>query len=339
MTFSSAKRVYDVRLQHRCDDLDAVVSNGVAAMIPRSRLMSNESNNSGAFESSNPESASPAPSRLRRLTVKSLRILGCGYLAVLVTLVVMETRMVYPGAFMNPGVSGPSPTIQTVRYASDDGAEANGRLLHRDTAKPIVLFLHGNGSHAVWLDTWLMRLAEQFDANVMAAEFRGYGDDDENPDEVSVLADCFAARRFLMDRYNVAADQIILYGRSLGGGCAVALAAEGGAKALVLDRTFDRLVDVAAGKYPFIPVRLLMRNRYDSIGRLQSYRGPVIQLHGTSDRLIPISHGKRLFDSATSEHKHWIAVPGLGHNESLPPDLLTKIVACVRESVVSTAQP
>jgi fermentation-respiration switch protein FrsA (DUF1100 family) len=302
--------------------------------------MSNEYNHADAIEASNQASPTPAANRLRRLAVKSLRIIGFGYLAVLVTLVVMETRLVYPGAFMEPGVIRTSTQIQTVRYTTDSGAEARGRLLHRDTAKPIVLYFHGNGSQAAWLDSWLTRLADQFDANVMAAEFRGYGDEAQEPDEASVLADCFAARRFLMETYNVAANRIILYGRSLGGGCAAAVAADGGAQALVLDRTFDRLVDVAAGKYPFIPVRLLMRNRYDSIGRLESYHGPMIQLHGTSDRLIPIAHGRRLFDSAPSEQKHWIEVPGLGHNETLPSHLLAEVALRVQKSVaLSTTQP
>jgi fermentation-respiration switch protein FrsA (DUF1100 family) len=136
-----------------------------------------------------------------------------------------------------------------------------------------------------------------------------------------------------MDAYQVRADEIILYGRSLGGGCAVALAADGGARALVLERTFDRLVDVAAAQYPVIPVQLLMRNRYDSLDRLPRYRGPLIQLHGTRDQLIPIDRGKRLFAAARSSRKHFIAVPGLGHNEQLPMDSLVELAECVKESI------
>lgn len=269
-------------------------------------------------------------SRLRRFSVKTLRLVAFGYVTVLVTLVVMETRLVYPGAYMQTGIVPRHPRIQTVHYESQDGAQIKGRLLHHDSQKPIVLYFHGNGEKAAWLDHWLLRLSNQFDANVMAAEFRGYGEDDHTPDEGGVLMDCLAARQYLMDAYNVTADEIILYGRSLGGGCAVAVAANGGARALVLERTFDRLVDVAAGQYPIIPVRLLMRNRYDSIARLATYEGPLIQLHGTTDELIPIAHAKRLFDSAATATKQWVAVPGLGHNEELPSGRLAELADRVR---------
>jgi fermentation-respiration switch protein FrsA (DUF1100 family) len=171
----------------------------------------------------------------------------------------------------------------------------------------------------------LQRLASEFDANVMVAEFRGYADDEPKPDEAGVLADCRAARRFLMDAYDVTAKEIILYGRSLGGGCAVALAADGGAKALVLERTFDRLVDIAAGQYPYIPVNWLMRNRYDSVARIKQYDGPLIQLHGTTDQLIPIQNARRLYQASRSPMKRWIAVPGLGHNDLLSMNQLSKL--------------
>lgn len=275
------------------------------------------------------DAAGPRPSLLRRVLIKTLRIVGMGYITVLVALVVMETRLVYPGAYMHTGPVRSNPALQTVSYQSQDGVQLEGRLLDRDPNKPIVLYFHGNGEKAIWLDNWLLRLAEEFDANVMAAEFRGYGEDGETPNESGVLADCFAAREFLMDHYGVGADEIILYGRSLGGGCAAALASEGGAKALVLERTFDRLVDVAAGRYPIIPVRLLMRNRYDSMARLQAYRGPLVQLHGTSDQLIPIQHAKRLFESARTKNKQWIAAPGLGHNDMLPRSLLADLASRV----------
>lgn len=303
------------------------------------RLMDSENaNQANELGDSASERETVRPNRLWRFAVKVLRIVGLAYAAVLVTLVVMETRLVYPGAFMQTGRVQPNSNIQTVRYESEDGVQLEGRLLHRDSKKPIVLYFHGNGEKAVWLDQWLERLAVHFDANVMAAEFRGYGDDQPNPDEQGVLADCFAARQYLMDAYNVGSVEIILYGRSLGGGCAVALAASGGAKALVLERTFDRLVDVAAGQYPVIPVRWLMRNRYDSITRLSQYDGPLIQLHGISDQLIPIAHAKRLFDSGRSATKHWIAAPGLGHNDHLSTNLLSELARKVNGSILATAE-
>ena len=275
------------------------------------------------------ESPQTPKSGLRWLAIKLLRLVGFGYATVLVTLVVMETRLVYPGAFMSSQARQSDPLVQSVQYQSVDGVVLQGRLLHRDSSKPVVLFFHGNGEKAIGLDRWLIQVSEVFDANVMAAEYRGYAENTPKPDERGVLADCRAARQYLMDAYNVRADQIILYGRSLGGGCAVALAADGGARALVLERTFDRLVDVAAGKYPVIPVRWLMRNQYDSVARIAHYDGPLVQLHGTDDRLIPIQHARRLFAASDSAHKELIEVRGLRHNDRLSINQLKQLAAHV----------
>jgi fermentation-respiration switch protein FrsA (DUF1100 family) len=220
--------------------------------------------------------------------------------------------------------------VQHVQYQSSGNVTLRGLLLDRRGSDNLVLYFHGNGVKAAWLADWAKRLSDNLDATVMIAEYRGY-EDDATPTEKCVIEDCFAARDFLCDRYDKDPKDIILYGRSLGGGCAVAVASLGGAKALILERTFDRLVDVAAEKYPVLPVRFLMNNRYDSVARLTAYKGPLVQLHGVADEVIPVEHGQRLFQSSRCEPKHWIAVDGLGHNDHIPQDALGEIVAKVRE--------
>lgn len=271
-------------------------------------------------------------SRPARLMIASTRLVVLGYAAVLGTLLVTETRLVYPGAYFSDSrwAGQPDPEIETVAYASTDGVTIRARFLQRENSEDVVLFFHGNGVKAKWMDDWLRQLSEEFDATAMIAEYRGY-DDDETPTEKGVLADCLAARDYLCNRLGKAPSDIILYGRSLGGGCAVAVASQGGAKALVLDRTFDRLVNVAATKYPIIPVRWLMRNRYDSIAKLTVYDGPLVVMHGTSDNLIPMQHGETLYKSARTPKKHWIAIEGMGHNDSLPPHALRDVAAKVSE--------
>jgi fermentation-respiration switch protein FrsA (DUF1100 family) len=277
-------------------------------------------------------------SRPVRITIAVVRLIVLGYATILVSLILMETRIVYPGAYLSDShvpETDKYPEIETVEYRSTDGITLRGRLIEREQSSDFVLFFHGNGEKAKWLDAWLYLLSDEFNATVMVAEYRGFADD-ETPSEKGVLADCFSARNYLCERFGKLPPEIILYGRSLGGGCAVAIAAQGGAKALVLDRTFDRLVNIAANQYPIIPVNFLMRNRYDSIAKLTVYKGPLIQLHGTTDELIPIQRAQALFASAPSASKHWIAIDGLGHNDTLPLQSLREIVARVREF---TAQP
>jgi fermentation-respiration switch protein FrsA (DUF1100 family) len=110
-------------------------------------------------------------------------------------------------------------------------------------------------------------------------------------------------------------DDVVLMGRSLGGGVAVALAASNGARALVLENTFSSMTDAAAAHYPWLPVRWTMDNRFDAVSQIRDYRGPLFQSHGTEDEIVPIDQGRRLFDAAPGKLKHWVEIAGLSHND------------------------
>ncbi len=270
-------------------------------------------------------------SPLARFSIAVLRLIVIGYVALLGTLVFMEDRLVYPGAYMSDRpVATVDSSIITVSYPSPGGITLSGRLLERPQSSYTILFFHGNGTKAKWLDVWLANLSAQCDATVMAAEYRGFEDDLE-PSERGVLDDCFAARNFLCERYDLKPTDIVIYGRSLGGGCAVAVASMGGAKALVLESTFDRLFNVAAGKYPFVPVRWLMRNRFDSVAKLTNYKGPLIQIHSPADTIISIERGLALYESAKSNPKVFINIEGFDHNEFMPDRMLDEVKAKLDE--------
>ena len=288
---------------------------------------------------STPERAAARHRQSRReRIVLVLVVVVLAYALLCGLLMLFETNLVYPGSFVDTNTQEEPKSgvgLEHVVYQSSDGTPLVGLLLDRGK-RSTVLYLHGNAEHAARMGPWISQLADVLDANVMAAEFRGYADD-LTPGEDAVITDCEAARGYLCKRYGIRPDQIVLYGRSLGGGCAVALAATGGARVLVLERTFDRLVDVGAKKYPFLPVRFLMRNPYDSVQRIQNYDGPLVQIHGTSDTLIPIEHGKNLFDAAPTPDKSWIPVPDLGHNDRLPKSILNQIADEVGQHTIGTA--
>lgn len=270
------------------------------------------------------------PGRLRRFAVATGRIIAMGYATVLVMLVVMESRLVYPGAYMDISPTNPDG-VQSVDYQSADGTKLVGRLYEQPDAEHTVLYFHGNGITAGRESQTIANLGALFNANVMAAEYRGFDSLEGTPNETDVIADSMAARDYLVDRFSVKPDQLVLYGQSLGGGCAVAVASDSGAKLLVLDRTFDKMVDVAQGMYWFVPVKYLMRNRFDSVARIQNYTGPLVQLHGNADQLIPIKHGKHLHDSAPSKVKHWIVADGMGHNDATPSEAWDEVRVRIRE--------
>jgi fermentation-respiration switch protein FrsA (DUF1100 family) len=122
-------------------------------------------------------------------------------------------------------------------------------------------------------------------------------------------------------------------GRSLGSAVAVALAAENGARALIIENAFPTMPDVAAVHYPWLPVRWIMSNRYDNLSRIRKYSGPLLQSHGTKDQLIPISLARRLYDASPSRLKQWLEFAGLGHNSAMPRRYYDALTAFLEENV------
>ena len=90
-----------------------------------------------------------------------------------------------------------------------------------------------------------------------------------------------------------------------------------GARGLILERTFTSIPDAAASHYPWLPVRWLMRNRFDSLSKIKKYHGPLLMSHGDADTIVPIELGRQLF-AAANEPKEWISVTDGEHNDQQP---------------------
>src|SRR5439155_9610288 len=108
-------------------------------------------------------------------------------------------------------------------------------------------------------------------------DYRGYGKSEGVPTEEGLLRDAQAARRWLAQRTGVRESQMVLMGRSLGGAVAVHLAAEGGARGLILESTFSSLPDVAAEHLPWLLPYWMMTQRFDSAEKIKRYQGPLLQ--------------------------------------------------------------
>jgi hypothetical protein len=192
--------------------------------------------------------------------------------------------------------------------------------------KPVFLFFSGNGGHR-GLRGGILQFLASFDADVFVFDYRGYGENPGSPSERALEADARAAWKYVTVARNIAPERIVLYGESLGGGVATNLAAElcaagtppGG---LVLCATFSSLVDTAAYHYTWIPVRLLLVDRFPSLDRIPNVTCPLLQVHGTQDRIVPIGLGKRLFDAAPAKSaagilKCFVEFPEADHNDIL----------------------
>ena len=237
-----------------------------------------------------------------------------------------ERSMIYPApqADKNPQLAR-SPHFEEVTFTSADGTRLHGLFAEHPNAKGAILVCHGNGEDVSYMSEELHDLRARFQRNVLAFDYRGYGKSDGKPFEAGVLEDGEAALRWLVERTGVQPDKIILWGRSLGGAVAVHLAAQNGAHCLVLDRTFKSMVDVAQWHLPWLPVSLLLRNRYPSYQRIESYSGPLFQVHGHADQVVPFRSAADLHAASPSQRKQFIALDSLGHNTPWPDEVFQSL--------------
>lgn len=260
--------------------------------------------------------------RFTRTAMRVLKVAAISYCLVLLVLLYLETMLVYPAPRYPDGDWEATWLEHEDSYFnSADGTRLHGWYVEHPEARAVILYCHGNGTHVADLAEFLRQMRDEFHVSIFAFDYRGYGRSEGKPAEKGILEDAEAAQEWLAKRAGLDKKDIVLMGRSLGGGIALHLAAKNGARALILQNTFTSLHDAAAANYPWLPVRLLMRNRYDSLTWLSRYVGPIFLSHGTADRIIPFAHGQKLFAAATGP-KEFFEITGGDHNDSEPEHYL-----------------
>lgn len=171
-----------------------------------------------------------------------------------------------------------------------------------------VLMFHGNAGHRGHRLDWA-RGFHELGFGVFLLDYRGYGGSDGSPTEQGLFLDAQAALRWLSQKPG----RVIYLGESLGSGPAIELAVAQPPTAIILHAPLTSAVDVAQAAYPFLPVRLLLKDRYENDRKIGRITSPVLVIHGERDSVIPFRLGRRLFETATSP-KEWLAVPEADHN-------------------------
>jgi fermentation-respiration switch protein FrsA (DUF1100 family) len=254
------------------------------------------------------------------------RIVLIVYVVFLLVMMVLENSLIFfPMKFPEGNWTPWGITLEDAWFTAADGTKIHGWYVPHAQPRAVVLFCHGNGGNITHRSEAIRALHDRVGCSVLAFDYRGYGKSEGKPDERGVLADARAARTWLAQKAGVAEDRIVLMGESLGGAVAVDLAVDG-ARALILESTFSSLADVAAHHYPWLPVRLLMRTRFDSAAKIASYHGPLYQSHGDHDSIIPLTLARRLFDAA-NEPKQFQLFEGADHNDLRMPQYYDKLRA------------
>ena len=237
------------------------------------------------------------------------------YAGVLVLVFLFQSQLVYfPNVGREVTVTPQSYGLafDAVTITTEDGERLAGWWVPAPQARGTVLIFHGNaGNISHRLD--YLAMFHKLGHNSLIIDYRGYGKSTGSPSEQGTYRDAEAAWRSLTNERKLAPGDIVVFGESLGGAVAAWLAAKVKPRALVLASTFTSVPDLGAQVYPFLPVRLLSRFGYDTMGAVRALKSPVLIAHSPQDDIIPYSHGQALF-AAANEPRQFLELKG-GHND------------------------
>lgn len=202
------------------------------------------------------------------------------------------------------------PEVREVTLTTPDGVQLVAWYGAAKPNQPTLLYFHGNAGNLL---SRAGRMGEYLakGRGMLMLSYRGYGGSGGKPTEAANVADARLAYQWLLDA-GVDAKHIVLYGESLGSGVAVQVATSCPVGGVILDAPYTSIADVGARIYPYLPVRSLLLDRYESLPRIANLSAPLLIVHGERDDLIPIKMGRRLFDAAP-EPKQFAAIAGAGH--------------------------
>lgn len=256
-----------------------------------------------------------------------------GWVLLVLALFVLQRSILFQPDITRPDpLQGRAPEMAWVEASTADGLALKGWWHPAGSGRATILYFHGNGGNIGDRDGKARRLIDR-GYGLLMAEYRGYGGNPGSPSEQGLLAD---GRAWLaaLERLGVPAREAVLYGESLGSGVVAALATETAAGGVVLEAPYTSIVDIAAARYWFVPVRHLVLDRFDTEHRLPRLKAPLLIIHGSEDRIVPVDHGERLYEVAV-EPKRLARIEGGGHTDLFDRGALDALDAFVSEVVRS----
>jgi len=189
--------------------------------------------------------------------------------------------------------------IKEISVPSTDGITLKAWFYKNPRNKYTVLFFHGNAGE---LGNRIYKLNElkNLNLNYLIISWRGFSGNKGNPTEQGLYSDARSALEWL-EKNNISKNKIILYGESLGTGVAVEVSQNQKFAGIILESPYTSIVDAAKIYYPYLPVDLILKDKYLSLKKIKNVNSPILIMHGEVDRIIPVAMGKKLFDEIKSK--------------------------------------
>ena len=247
----------------------------------------------------------------------------------------LQRGMIYHpgGSMVSPEQAGVAD-MKPVEITTGDGLSLTSWFKPALGEMPTIVFFQGNAAN---IDSRGFKARLYLDAGfgMLLVGYRGYGNNPGNPNEEGLYLDARANLEFLAVK-KVPPGKWVMYGESLGTGIAVQMAFERAENtpvgAVILESPYTSLGDTAQIHYPFIPARILIRDKFRSVDKIATIKSPLLIFHGSKDNIIPITQGRALFQAGIVP-KESLWVDGAGHNNLYDFGVAEKVMDFITRNV------
>lgn len=223
-----------------------------------------------------------------------------------------QKSLYYPEKKITENPTNVGILFEEVNFKTADNEILHGWYVPAKEAKITILFCHGNAGN-ISNRLHKVKFFNESGVNFFIFDYRGYGKSSGKPSEKGLYKDAVAAYDYLVSRNDVSNDKIVVYGESLGGAVAAELCLRRKTRALILQSCFSSVAKIAREIYPFLPVKILVAQKYDTLSKIKNIHIPKLILHGQQDEIINFQHAEMIFQSAANP-KQFLPFNG-GHND------------------------
>ena len=222
------------------------------------------------------------------------------YILLLIAVFFFQRNLLYHPTLDNyiKNQNMPEPTeIEKVKITTNDNIDLVGWFYNKDLNKfKTILFFHGNAG-SLENRTYKLNHFKNLNVNFLIIAWRGFSGNKGKPSEKGLYEDANSAIRWLKTK-NIDEKNIVLYGESLGTGVAVEISQNKNYAGIILESPFTSMVDMGKKYYPFFPIRLLLKDKFESYKKIINVSSPLLVMHGKVDKIVPYKMGKKIYELA-----------------------------------------
>ena len=224
------------------------------------------------------------------------------YLTITFVLYYSQRSLLYHPSENNYSGDNLMVSIDKVKILTDDNIELISWYHKKKDNYKTILFLHGNAGS---LENRIHKINhfKDMDVNFLIVAWRGFSGNKGKPTENGLYIDAKSAVKWLTNK-GVKEEDIIIYGESLGTGVGTEIAQNKNFAGIILESPFTSMVDAGADKYPIFPIRLLLKDKYESDKKIKNIKSPILIMHGEVDKIVPFWMGKKMYELA-NEPKYY----------------------------------